>query len=139
MATDLRLKEALPEITEAVVATYTECRHINHLGHCALPSRDVIVDMTADFLDILYPGFVRRQNLHIGNVEYHAGDLIDGLHDKLTQQIARALRHEQDCAPPEARVVIDFEGRGLDARVQVRFASEGTKWLALQYAKLTAV
>ena len=35
-------------------------------------------------------------------------------------------------------VVIDFEGRGLDARVQVRFAREGTKWLALQYAKLTA-
>ena len=36
-------------------------------------------------------------------------------------------------------VVIDFEGRGLDARVQVRFATEGTKWLALQYAKLTPV
>ena len=36
-------------------------------------------------------------------------------------------------------VVINFEGRGLDARVQVRFASEGTKWLALQYAKLSAV
>jgi superfamily I DNA/RNA helicase len=35
-------------------------------------------------------------------------------------------------------VVINFEGRGLDARVQVRFAGgEGTKWLALQYAKLT--
>jgi DNA helicase-2/ATP-dependent DNA helicase PcrA len=33
-------------------------------------------------------------------------------------------------------VVINFEGRGLDARVQVRFRSEGTKWLALQYAKL---
>jgi len=36
-------------------------------------------------------------------------------------------------------VVINFEGRGLDARVQVRFAREGTKWLALQYAKLQAV
>jgi len=36
-------------------------------------------------------------------------------------------------------VVIDFEGRGLDARVQVRFAGQGTKWLALQYAKLTAL
>jgi len=34
-------------------------------------------------------------------------------------------------------VVINFEGRGLDARVQVRFAGEGTKWLALQYAKLS--
>jgi DNA helicase II / ATP-dependent DNA helicase PcrA len=36
-------------------------------------------------------------------------------------------------------VVINFEGRGLDARVQVRFRGEGTKWLALQYAKLTTV
>jgi DNA helicase-2/ATP-dependent DNA helicase PcrA len=36
-------------------------------------------------------------------------------------------------------VVINFEGRGLDARVQVRFSREGTKWLALQYAKLQAV
>jgi DNA helicase-2/ATP-dependent DNA helicase PcrA len=34
-------------------------------------------------------------------------------------------------------VVINFEGHGLDARVQVRFRTEGTKWLALQYAKLT--
>ena len=33
-------------------------------------------------------------------------------------------------------VVLNFEGRGLDARVQVRFRGEGTKWLALQYAKL---
>lgn len=35
-------------------------------------------------------------------------------------------------------VVLNFEGRGLDARVQVRFRGEGTKWLALQYAKLVA-
>ena len=35
-------------------------------------------------------------------------------------------------------VVVNFEGRGLDARVQVKFRSDGTKWLALQYAKLTA-
>src|SRR5947207_10644731 len=94
MATDIRLKEALPEITEALVATYTECSRTSHLGHKPLPSREVIEDTIADFMDILYPGYVRRQNLHIGNVEYHVGDLIDGLHDKLTVQIARALRHE---------------------------------------------
>src|SRR5271156_2028951 len=94
MATDIRLKEGLSEITEALVATYTECRHINHLGHKPLPSREAIVDILADLMDILYPGYVRRQNLHMGNVEYHVGDLIDGLHDKLTQQISRALRHE---------------------------------------------
>jgi serine O-acetyltransferase len=94
MATDIRLKETLPEITEEIVATYTECRRTNHLGHRPLPSREAIVAIVADLLEILYPGFGRRQNLHMGNVEYHVGDLVDGLHDQLIQQIGRALRHE---------------------------------------------
>jgi serine O-acetyltransferase len=97
MATDIRLKEALPEITEALVATYLDCNRTSHLGHRPLPNRDAIVGILEDLLDILYPGYWRRQNLHIGNVEYHVGDLIDGLHDKLTQQISRAVRHEADC------------------------------------------
>src|SRR5205085_10563581 len=97
VATDIRLKEGLPEITDAIVATYTECSRINHLGHKPLPSRDAVVDILTDLMEILFPGFGRRQNLHMGNIEYHVGDLIDGLHDKLTQQIARALRHEHEC------------------------------------------
>jgi DNA helicase-2/ATP-dependent DNA helicase PcrA len=36
-------------------------------------------------------------------------------------------------------IIIDFEGRGADARVQVKFRDVGTKWLALAYAKLSAV
>jgi serine O-acetyltransferase len=115
MATDIRLKEALPEITEAIVATYAECRHTNHLGHKPLPSREVIVEIVSDLLDILYPGYVRRQNLHMGNVEYHVGDLVDGLHDKLTQQIARALRHDYD---PEAGAV-DFEAEAQQKAVEL--------------------
>src|SRR5262245_54338725 len=105
MATDIRLKEVLPELTDAIVDTYTECSHINHLGHKPLPSREAIVEILADLMDILYPGFARRQNLHMGNVEYHVGDLLDGLHDKLTQQIARALRHDYLHESPH----VDFE------------------------------
>src|SRR5262245_28715630 len=94
MATDIRLKESLPEITEAVVETYTQCGRTNHLGHQPLPNREAIVEILSDLMDLLYPGFHRRQKLHIGNIEYHVGDLVDGLHDKLTEQIARAMRHE---------------------------------------------
>jgi DNA helicase-2/ATP-dependent DNA helicase PcrA len=35
-------------------------------------------------------------------------------------------------------IIIDFEGRGSEARVQVKFREAGTKWLALAYAKLSA-
>jgi DNA helicase-2/ATP-dependent DNA helicase PcrA len=34
---------------------------------------------------------------------------------------------------------VNLEGSGADARVQVNFRNSGVKWLALEYAKLTAV
>jgi serine O-acetyltransferase len=115
MAPDIRLKESLPEITEAILATYTQCSHINHLAHKPLPSREAVVDVLTDFLEIIYPGFIRRQNLHMGNVEYHVGDLVDGLHDKLTQQIARALRHDSQ----SERGTNDFEGSGQQITIEL--------------------
>ena len=36
-------------------------------------------------------------------------------------------------------VILNFEGAGAQARVQVNFASEGSKWLMLGYAKLEAL
>jgi serine O-acetyltransferase len=119
MATDIRLKETLPEITEAVVATYLECNRTSHLGHKPLPSREAIVEILCDLLDILFPGYWRRQNLHLGNVEYHVGDLIDGLHDKLTRQIARALRHEDECAPAGDRPAVDLEALAQQKTVEL--------------------
>ncbi|SFU32903.1 UvrD-helicase domain-containing protein [Nitrosospira multiformis] len=38
-----------------------------------------------------------------------------------------------------AGVIVSCEGRGADARVEVKFGRNGTKWLLLEYAKLTAV
>jgi serine O-acetyltransferase len=93
MATDIRLKEHLPEITRRIVETYGDAPAIHHLGHCPLPSYETIISACEDLKEILYPGYRRRENLHLGNVTYHVGDLVDGLHDKLTTQIGRALRH----------------------------------------------
>jgi DNA helicase-2/ATP-dependent DNA helicase PcrA len=35
-------------------------------------------------------------------------------------------------------VILNFEGRGGDARVQIKFREVGVKWLAMDYAKLSA-
>ena len=50
----------------------------------------------------------------MGNVAYHVGDLIDSLHDRLTQQIARAFRH--DCKARDLET--DFEAAGPGDRVR---------------------
>jgi len=35
--------------------------------------------------------------------------------------------------------VLNFEGTGAQARIQVHFAGEGSKWLMLSFAKLEAI
>jgi serine O-acetyltransferase len=115
MATDLRLKESLPALTERIVETYEECGGINHLGHSPLPSYREVVEILADLREILFPGYGRRQNLHIGNVAYHIGDLIDSLHDRLTLQIARALRH--DCKAKELETDFEAEAQLIAIRL----------------------
>lgn len=111
MASDFRLKEQLPKITDRIVETYDRVRTINHLGHCPLPNYEVVISVAEDLKEILYPGYRRRVGLHRGNIIYHVGDLIDRLHDRLTTEIGRALRHEagatSDCAGAQ-----DFEALG---------------------------
>ena len=113
MASDLRLKEQLPDLTDRIVQTYLEVGGINHLGHCPLPNYEAVIEICEDLREILYPGYRRREGLHLGNVTYHVGDLIDGLHDKLTTQISRALRHE-------ARITSAACGEDFDALGQGR-------------------
>ncbi len=112
MASDLRRKEQLPELTARIVETYNELPSISHLGHCPLPNYKVVISAIEDIKEILYPGYRRREGLHIGNVTYHVGDLIDGLHDKLTTQIARAMRHDAGYSDSCDSTDVDFEALG---------------------------
>lgn len=111
MATDFRLKDQLPDLTKRLVDTYDSLGTINHLDHCPLPNYDEVIAVTDDLEEILFPGYRRREGLHRGNVEFYVGDLIDRLHDRLTRQIGRALRHEagatHDCTEEE-----DYEALG---------------------------
>ena len=120
MATDFRLKEQLPELTDRIVASYQDIARLQHLGHCPPPSVDAVVGIAEDVKQVLFPGYRGRQNLHWGNVTYHVGDLVDSLHDRLTQQFARAIRHDHDrrhgldC---EQARNLDFERMGQDTAI----------------------
>lgn len=121
MASDFRLKEQLPRLTDEIVATYTAEDSINHLGHCPLPSYTGVVDILQDLKDILYPGYRRKVGLHTGNIHYHVGGLIDGLHDQLTTEIARALRHEHRVHQKhmDCETDIDFEAKGQAMAIEL--------------------
>src|SRR4051794_13854986 len=96
MATDLRLKETeLQTVTDQLVESYSDCGRLHHLGHEPLPDRDAVSAILADLFEVIYPGYGRRKNLHVGNIAYYVGGLVDALHDKLTDQLTRALKHDR--------------------------------------------
>ena len=117
MATDFRLKDQLPQITERIVATYDKVGSINHLDHCPLPRYDEVVAAINELTEIMFPGYRRREGLHHGNVGYYVGDIIDRLHDRLTTQIGRALRHEAG-ATSDCDGLEDYEALGQAKTLQ---------------------
>jgi len=96
--------DPLPLLTARLVETYAACGAASYLGQHPLPSREVIVELLDDLCELLYPGFGRRQNLHLGNVTYHVGDLLDSISERLRRQITRALRHDPKCPTQPADV-----------------------------------
>lgn len=132
MDTDIRLKESLPALVERIVGTYEECGPLNHLGLSPLPSYREIVEILIDLREILYPGYGRRQNLHMGNVAYHVGDLVDSLFGRLSDQVARAYRH--DCRKA-ALLETDFEGDAQVAAVRLLEALPGIRGLLADDAR----
>ena len=138
MASDLRLKERLPELTDRIVQTYREIDSINHLGHCPLPNYKLVVEVLDSLKEIIYPGYRKREGLHIGNVTYHVGDLIDGLHDIMTTQIARALRYDAT-ATHDCQGNTDYEALGQTATISfLEQLPELRKILALDVAAAVA-
>ncbi len=63
-----------------------------------------------------------------------AGAPARGAPEPSAWRIGQSVRH----AKFGLGIIIDAEGRGTDARVQVNFRDGGVKWLALEYAKLEA-
>ena len=68
MSSDIRLKEQLPRLTDRIVETYTSVGTIIHLGHCPLPKYEEVIEATLALKEIIYPGYRRREGLHIGIV-----------------------------------------------------------------------
>ena len=82
----------------------------------ALPSTQSVIQFTEDLKEVLFPGYRRRQNLNVDNVVYYVGDLIDSLHDGLTEQIARALRYGADIKGENCQQ--DFEAVAQEKAIQ---------------------
>lgn len=105
--------------------THAEQRRLHGQEHHSLPSR-FIREIPAKLLRDIRP----KARVTLPVRDWDTGDEMnaDGL--RLGQRVLHPKFGEG--------VVLDCEGRGSNARIQVNFNSVGTKWLVMAYANLVA-
>ena len=110
---------------QKLVITYAETRRMHGSENFNAPSR-FIREIPAELLqEVRLHTAVSRPVSSLAQVEVPDTGLTLG------QRVYHQLFGEG--------VVLNFEGRGGNARVEVNFDSEGSKWLVVQYAKLQLI
>ncbi|CAA0115361.1 DNA helicase II [Halioglobus japonicus] len=107
---------------EKLVMTYAECRRLHGSESYNTPSR-FVREIPAELL--------QEVRLH-GTVSQPVSALTQAQVPDTELSLGQRVYHQVF----GEGVVLNFEGRGASARVEVNFDNEGGKWLVLQYANL---
>jgi DNA helicase II / ATP-dependent DNA helicase PcrA len=107
--------------------TYAESRRLHGMEIYGTPSR-FIREIPEKLIHAIRPKVAR----YAGGSSYGAGQSL--AEDTGVFRLGQSVRH----ATFGEGVIVQFEGSGAHARVQVNFRDAGSKWLVLAYAKLQA-
>ncbi|TBV80351.1 MAG: serine acetyltransferase [Desulfobulbaceae bacterium] len=84
----------LPEVVDRIVATCDSRKCFEHVEAEALPSRSQTIGILETCRDLLFPGYFGSQGIDRINLKYRIGLEVSSLFDRLSQEIANAIRHE---------------------------------------------
>jgi len=113
---------------EALYVTYAEQRRLHGMDNYSQPSR-FIAEIPAELVEEVRPRVQVSRPLH---PQPRTRPAATGADPELGIRLGQHVRH----ARFGEGVILNFEGQGAHARVEVNFESAGTKWLVLSYANL---
>jgi DNA helicase-2/ATP-dependent DNA helicase PcrA len=127
---------AITRARRRLYLTHAQSRMLHGQTRYNIPSR-FMAEIPRELVEWLSPP--RRRGLEIDRAEWGNSAAATMPHvsanvasARSTWRVGQSVKH----AKFGVGVIIDAEGRGDDARVQVNFRNAGVKWLALEYAKL---
>ncbi len=117
---------------QKLVVTYAEARRLHGQEMYGLPSR-FLREIPAPLIHEIRP------KIQVSRPMYQAQPRRNWGHAALQESPGLRLGQNVRHATFGSGVVVDLEGSGAHARVQVNFDEVGSKWLVLAYAKLQPV
>ena len=92
----------LPEVVEALGKSFKQHQKLSNVGRTPLPSRDAIADILSRLEELVFPGYVGRQELTWETVSFHLGSQVDEVYAALSRQIFLCIRHTCRIAGPDS-------------------------------------
>ena len=107
------VEKQIESVVDSILEDYSGGRDIDRLELYRHPDKDVIIDMIAKLLRIVYPGYSRDKAYRIYNAKHNLSMLIEDVMYHLSEQIALVLQSgmEEEQARQEAwRISLAFLG-----------------------------
>ena len=113
---------------QTLYLTHAEQRRLHGMDGYSQPSR-FIAEIPEQLIEEIRPRVQVSRPLH--TLKRRRGSAVDG-GDELGIRLGQRVRHGKF----GDGVILNYEGQGAHARVEVNFEAAGTKWLVLSYANL---
>jgi serine O-acetyltransferase len=84
------------DLVSAIKDSYLEEPRTRHIEEGVLPNRDEVVKVIHLLRELLFPGYFGKLDLAVGVLDYHIGNLLVEIYDRLLVQVENAFRHEAD-------------------------------------------
>jgi ATP-dependent DNA helicase UvrD/PcrA len=115
---------------QALYVTYAEQRRLHGMDNFSLPSR-FIAEIPEEYVEEVRPRVQVARPMH-GTVKPAATRMTATTGAEMGIRLGQRVRHRKF----GDGVILNCEGQGAHARVEVNFETAGTKWLVLSYANL---
>jgi len=115
MPQDFIIGAKLKELVGCVVESYKLDARTQHIGKRYLPSRDEIIQLVRNLLELIYPGFMGRQRLTDHNVAFHVGDLLPRIGETAFKQVYQCMLYADEIgsSPESQRSAPDVRARSV--------------------------
>ena len=88
------MKGELPEVTEAIARSYEkEGKVIHHMDMVDLPSKEIIIKILNDLIEVIFPGYFGKKGLRMETIQHSTYMILERVFEGLSQQIYLSLRH----------------------------------------------
>jgi serine O-acetyltransferase len=89
-----RFRTQLPRVVDRIVESCYDEKCFEHVDAELIPSRESVIGILTRLREILFPGYFNQESIDRINLKYQMGRSVDLLFERLSEQIARSLRHE---------------------------------------------